>query len=233
MRDHMMGWAIPAEPLGPAIRPIVASKAACEAYLVDDAVRRFETGDHMLPGMKQSDFPKEYDTRVAIEDRALGAYEKAMREMLIYGCSKPVVFGYDEAKAAGGTVFAKLTKEKCDAASQRLMDELCGVPAVLRGDRAASQAWLKATEVPWPGSSAMTPEHKAAQHEKNRAAAEIMLKTQAAEQRMLDAEWDSVVMSTRKMNRAFAVFRRDAPNEQANLSRSSPLSAAQRRALGL
>ena len=22
MRDHMMGWAIPAEPLGPAIRPI-------------------------------------------------------------------------------------------------------------------------------------------------------------------------------------------------------------------
>lgn len=100
MRDHMMGWVMPAEPLGPAIRPLqAASKTQNEASLKEFAMLSFEQGDHMLPGMKQKDFPKEYDTAVAIEDRSMAAYERAMRELALH--TDRVMLGYDAGAPEG------------------------------------------------------------------------------------------------------------------------------------
>ena len=113
-RDHMMGWVMPAEPLGPAIKAPTLSKTEREAYRAEDAVRRFETGDHMLPGMKQSDFPKEYDTRVAIEDRFMNAYEKTMREMLVF---KP----HAKSETATGM---RLLREQAETWRKRAMSEM-------------------------------------------------------------------------------------------------------------
>ena len=103
MRDHMMGWAIPAEPLGPAIQP----KKSYTKAEVAEAKRQiefvmFEQRDHMLPGMKKSDFPKEYDTRAAIKDRADEAYNRALRELLPPAWLTGD-FGFDPGAPGGGS----------------------------------------------------------------------------------------------------------------------------------
>lgn len=98
MRDHMMGFAQSLEdgpvkpyPLGFPVGGTPAQIAREARWDREDAeerrLRDFEFGDHMLPGMKQSDFPKEYDTRVAIEDRAGEAYYWALYDMAVHGAN--------------------------------------------------------------------------------------------------------------------------------------------------